>query len=80
MLLGFKVSMIPYSQNATSCFLEDIDPISKIFKNLLNRTLGLLGARLFQNSQKKWICDFLIFLETILFEMIWDFLGSFEVS
>ena len=34
--LGFDVLMFPYYQNSISCFLEDIDPVSKIFKNLLD--------------------------------------------
>ena len=44
-LQGFQVSMIPYYQNAISCFLEDIDPISEFFKNLLNRSSGFIGTR-----------------------------------
>ena len=34
-----------------SCFREDIDPMSKIFKILLNGSSGLFGACLFQHSQ-----------------------------
>ena len=33
--IGFTDSMIPYYPNSISCVLEDIDPISNIFKNLL---------------------------------------------
>ena len=33
------------------CFLEDLDPTSKIFKNLLNGPAGFVGARLFFNFQ-----------------------------
>ena len=43
--------MIPYYQNYISCFLEDIDPISKIFKNLLDGSSGFCGSRLFQHLQ-----------------------------
>ena len=45
--LGFKASKI--YKIICSCFLEDTDPISKIFKILLNGSSGLVGARLFQN-------------------------------
>ena len=34
-----------------SCFMKDIDPISKIFKDhLLNGSSGFFGAHLFANS------------------------------
>ena len=44
---SFKVSMIPYYQNLISCFLKEIDPISKLFKNLLDGSSGFVGACLF---------------------------------
>ena len=56
--LGFKVSKI--CQMPISCFLEDIDPISKIVKNLFDGSLGFVGPRLFHNFQN---IDF----ETMLF-------------
>ena len=34
-----------------SCFLEDIDPIFKIFENCYDRSQGLPGTRLFQTFQ-----------------------------
>ena len=40
--LGLKVYQI-----AISCFEEDIDPICKIFENLLDGSSGFVGARLF---------------------------------
>ena len=43
--LGFKVSKI--YQIPISCFLEDIDLVSKIFKTLLDRSSGFFGACLF---------------------------------
>ena len=36
---------------STSCFLEDVEPIFKIFKNLLNGSSGCFGLRLFRNLQ-----------------------------
>ena len=45
--LGFKVSEI--YQIAISCFLEEIDPISKIFKNSLDGSPGFVGTRLFHH-------------------------------
>ena len=44
--LGFKVSKI--CQISISCFLDDIDPISKIFKNLSNGSSEFVGARLLE--------------------------------
>ena len=38
--LGFKVSRIPYYQKFISCFLEGIDPVSKIF-NSFRRIFGI---------------------------------------
>ena len=45
-IIGFKVSKL--YQNSISCSLEDIDPVSKIFKNVLNGSSGFFGARLVQ--------------------------------
>ena len=55
---SFKVSKIPsfkvfwymliqYYQKIISCFLEDIDPIFKMFKNCLNGSPGSFGTCLF---------------------------------
>ena len=45
-----------------SCLLEDIDPISKIFKILLKGSSALFGTCLFQNCQNvgspKTVCGF----------------------
>ena len=58
MFQSFQVSMIrknrwcfdeisaPYYQISISPFKEDIDPISKIFENLLDGSAGFVGARL----------------------------------
>ena len=48
-IIGFKVSKI--HQMSISCFLEDIDPISKVSKNLLDGSSGFLGIPLFENVQ-----------------------------
>ena len=48
-MYGFMVSKI--YQISMSCFQEDIDPISMIFKNVFNGSSGLFGARLFENYQ-----------------------------
>ena len=48
-LLGSKVSKIYHI--SISCFLQDIDPISAIFKNLLVGSSDMFGARLFQYFQ-----------------------------
>ena len=43
---GFKIYQI-----AISCFLEDIDLISKLFKISLDGSSGFSGARLFKTCQ-----------------------------
>ena len=48
---SFKDSTIPYYQISISCFLVDIDRTSKTLKILLDGSLGLFGARLFQHVQ-----------------------------
>ena len=52
---GFKVSNSQSCnaskiQHSISCFLIDIDSVSKVFKNLLNGSSGIFGARLFEVS------------------------------
>ena len=44
----FQMSMIPYYPNSISCFLEDIDPIFKMFKNCLDGSPGSFGTYLFE--------------------------------
>ena len=44
--------MIPYYQNSISCFVEDINPISKISKNFLDGSSGFVGPCLCQHFQK----------------------------
>ena len=60
-LLDFKDSTIlecfwmtfgPYHQVCISCFLRDIDPISKIFNILLNGSSSFPGARFFHTCQQ----------------------------
>ena len=48
--LGSKVSKI--CQMSISCFLEEIDPISKISKIILDRSSGMFVARLFEQHEK----------------------------
>ena len=48
---GFLVSR--FYQFSTSCFREDIDPISKMFSISLDGSSDFVGARLFQNRQKQ---------------------------
>ena len=43
--------LFPYYQHSISCFLEDIDPIFKIPKNLLVGSLGLFSPPLFKHFQ-----------------------------
>ena len=45
---GVKVGIL--RGNFISCFLIDIGPISKIFRILLDGSMGFVGARLFQNQ------------------------------
>ena len=52
-------------QSSISCFQEDIDPISKILKILLNRSSGIVGARLFDFCQKKWSFEIVRFKKII---------------
>ena len=47
--LGFKVPKM--YQMSISCFQEDIDFISKMFRNLLDGSARFVGARLFGNCQ-----------------------------
>ena len=50
----FKVSKFQSSkdsQNAMSCLLIDIEPVSNIFRHMLDRSSGFVGVRLFQNFQ-----------------------------
>ena len=48
--IGFEVSKS--YQFSFLCSLEDIDPISKIFKNLFDGSAGFFGACLFKKYQK----------------------------
>ena len=47
---GFLVARI--YQVPISCFLMDLEPISKVFKISLDGSSGFVGARLFQNREK----------------------------
>ena len=62
---GFLVSNI--YQISISCFQEDIDPISKIFKNLLDGSSGLFSPRLFQICSN--CCNVLKRSKFIIFEV-----------
>ena len=61
--LGFKVSMVPY-QFPFHGFLKDIDPISEIFKKLLDGLSGYVGP-VFQQTYD-CISNFLRFAIIIL--------------
>ena len=76
--LGFKVSLIPYYHNSISRFLEDIDPESKMFKNLLDRSSGFFGS-VYSNISKWSISKVLRF--PIMFFFRFEYcLGFFKVS
>ena len=62
--IGFKVSKI--YQISISCFLIDIDHISKLFKILLNGSAGFFGAT-FSKIVNKWIYDFFTFVKIYIF-------------
>ena len=75
-LSDFKVLLISWFQTfkaskiyqiSMSCFLEDIDPISKIFKKSLDGSSGFPRA-LFSDFSKYWIFHILIFIRIISFE------------
>ena len=55
--LGFTELNLP---NFRFMFLEDIDPLFKIFKNLLGDSSGVFGTRLFQHFRKHDFHDFAI--------------------
>ena len=65
-------SSIPSYQIFMSCFLEYIDPILKVFINILHRPSGLFGSRL---SKQIRIPDFHNFEipKIIVLRLIWDF-------
>ena len=58
-LYFFGKILVPYYHISIACFLEDIDPISKMFNDLLDRSSGFCGACIFQTFwdwrfPKKW--------------------------
>ena len=78
---SFKVSMIPFYQNPISCFLEDIDPTSKIFKNLLNGSPGFCDPPSFPTCPTFSIFKSLRFPNILLFKNdVGSFLGLLGVS
>ena len=84
-LLGFKFSWsqsfkVPYIHHISmSCFLEDIDLISKILKNLLDGSFGFSGTRLFPKNKMSDFPHFEIYKKK-RFEIIRYFLGVVSVS
>ena len=76
---------VQYYQISISCFLADIDLISKISMNLLNGSTGLFGARLSQHFEKfgcsrgwdLWkLCEHDLSLSLIS----WGLLGSLKIK
>ena len=61
----FKSSEFQRFENFISCFLLDIDFISKIFKNLLNGSSALFGSTFQQNQNLK--CPKIMRFPRILF-------------
>ena len=54
-----------------SCFLEDTDLLSKMFRSCLNDSSSLFGARLFGNY-KKWKPEIRWYVEIVFSKMSWD--------
>ena len=64
--------MIPYHQISISCFLIDLDPISKVSKISLNNLRDLPGP-VFSKIDKDWIPRILKFISIIFSEECsWD--------
>ena len=64
--LGFNVSMIPCYRTVKSCYLENIDPVAKIFKILL-KGWGVLPSPIFRKSSTLWIPNILRHIKTVCF-------------
>ena len=75
-----KFQCIKDSRKYISCFPIDIDPMSKLFKNLLKEYSGLFGPRLFRNFKNIdfRMCD--ISRNNIFRNWPGTFLELFEVS
>ena len=67
--LGFKVSKI--YKMSISCFLEDIAPISKISKNLVDGSPGIVGTCLLAFS-KRTIYETVILTKRSFLKMVWE--------
>ena len=74
-----KVSMIPYYQMSISCFLEDIDSISKIFKSFIWRIWGIVLCPSLPNFQNVGFAFFKMYNNSDIWkcpgEFSWLFLG-----
>ena len=71
-LFCFQKIFVSYYQMSISCFLVDIDLISKILKILLDGSPSFVGARLFQNGQQ-WIPETSTFTNIIFLNMFQGF-------
>ena len=72
--------LFPYYQMSISCFLEDIDPIFKISKNLLDGSseiVGLVFSNIFKNINFQ---HFEVYKHTTVQKLFGFFLGSFKAS
>ena len=67
------MSMIPYYQDSISCFLEDIDPIFRIFKKN-KMDLKDVSALIFSNIFKTADFQYFEISQNKVFRMVWDFL------
>ena len=68
--LTFLEDIEPILPNFPFMFFNDIDPIFKMFKEILDGSSGFPGPRLFQKT-KTTNSKILIFPKIILFKMIW---------
>ena len=70
-------SILPKS---TSCFLADVDLISKIFAIQVTGYAGLFGARLFPNRQFPDLQHFEMYINMLCFEMFHRLFDLFKHS
>ena len=76
---SFQSFKVPKIQKNISCLLIDIDPISKILKNLLDGSSGAFGRRMFRNSQNAGVPRFWGFRQYYFEKMVRTFLELFGV-
>ena len=74
-------TLVPYYQTTISCYLVDIDPISKIFKHLLNGSGGISRCPSFPTFSRIRISMILELIKMIFSENAFGFFLRFvEVS